>query len=344
MSAPHPGPRPRCGSGPGGRGQGRVRGVGGSGLGRLGNRLRRGIRLGARPVVRSGGLPRKVGRGSGLRELGRGGSTVALGGRLVGRRTPRAPVVAPGLVVAGHGVDSARSPMRPMTMMRVTCAWVKDTGATGARVGAAAGETTGVVAVARPVRTPPGTGATVRLHAAAADRPAAAAAITVARSALRWQGGARGGQQPQGVVARRDRTRAQVGRECRAEGQEARTQVTGHRRPTGERAAKATLLRDVVGAGLAGDEVTVPRPLPVQRQPAGGVLRQLVPLALHPHRVGHTVPAAGRRMIRPRALVGVVVEGCGARCASDSRSWARPRWMRERTVPSLMPSVAATSS
>ena len=44
-----------------------------------------------------------------------------------------------------------------------------------------------------------------------------------------------------------------------------------------------------------------------------------------------------------RLLVGVVVvEGCGARWASDSRSWARPRWMRERTVPSLMPRVAAT--
>ena len=29
----------------------------------------------------------------------------------------------------------------------------------------------------------------------------------------------------------------------------------------------------------------------------------------------------------------------GARWASASRSWARPRWMRERTVPSLMPRV-----
>ena len=46
----------------------------------------------------------------------------------------------------------------------------------------------------------------------------------------------------------------------------------------------------------------------------------------------------------PVLLVGALVVGCGARWANDSRSWARPRWMRERTVPSLMPRVAATSS
>ena len=34
----------------------------------------------------------------------------------------------------------------------------------------------------------------------------------------------------------------------------------------------------------------------------------------------------------------------GARCASAWRSSTRPRWMRERTVPTLMPSVAAISS
>ena len=34
----------------------------------------------------------------------------------------------------------------------------------------------------------------------------------------------------------------------------------------------------------------------------------------------------------------------GARCSRAARSWARPRWMRLRTVPSLMPSVAAISS
>ena len=41
----------------------------------------------------------------------------------------------------------------------------------------AAGETTGAVAVPSPVRTATGAGATVRLHAAAADSPAAAAAL-----------------------------------------------------------------------------------------------------------------------------------------------------------------------
>jgi pimeloyl-ACP methyl ester carboxylesterase len=34
----------------------------------------------------------------------------------------------------------------------------------------------------------------------------------------------------------------------------------------------------------------------------------------------------------------------GARCSRAARSCARPRWMRLRTVPSLMPSVAAISS
>lgn len=34
----------------------------------------------------------------------------------------------------------------------------------------------------------------------------------------------------------------------------------------------------------------------------------------------------------------------GCRCARAVRSWARPRWMRLRTVPSFTPSVAAISS
>ncbi len=34
----------------------------------------------------------------------------------------------------------------------------------------------------------------------------------------------------------------------------------------------------------------------------------------------------------------------GARCGKACRSWRRPRWMRLRTVPSLIPRVAAISS
>src|SRR5690606_12142969 len=39
-----------------------------------------------------------------------------------------------------------------------------------------------------------------------------------------------------------------------------------------------------------------------------------------------------------------VGRGFGARCARASRSCARPRWIRERTVPVEMPSVAPISS
>src|SRR6516165_724001 len=35
---------------------------------------------------------------------------------------------------------------------------------------------------------------------------------------------------------------------------------------------------------------------------------------------------------------------CGRRWPSAARSWARPRWIRLRTVPSLTPRVAAISS
>ena len=51
---------------------------------------------------------------------------------------------------------------------------------------------------------------------------------------------------------------------------------------------------------------------------------------------------------RDRALAHLA--GCvwavsrGSRWASASRSCTRPRWMRLRTVPSLIPSVAAISS
>ena len=57
-------------------------------------------------------------------------SRSAIGSSAGGPR--RAPVVAPGLVVAGHGVDSARSPRRPTTTVRVNRTWAIDTGAAGA--------------------------------------------------------------------------------------------------------------------------------------------------------------------------------------------------------------------
>ena len=259
---------------------------------------------------------------------------------------PRAPVVAAGLVLAGHGVDSARSPTRPTTTVWVSRTWLIDTGAAAARVGAAAGETDrgrgGGEPGARAHRhrgdgeAPRGGGGQPGGSGGDDGRPQRAA---VAR-------GGRGVQQGQLVVAAPAPgagPRSVASAAPRASRR--RAQVTRHRRGTGERTAQPTLLGDVVGADLAGDEVAVPRPLAVHGEAAGGVLRQLLTLALHPHGVGHTTPAAGRRMMPARLLVGVVVvEGCGARCASDSRSWARPRWMRERTVPSLMPRVAATSS
>ena len=53
--------------------------------------------------------------------------------------------------------------------------------------------------------------------------------------------------------------------------------------------------------------------------------------------------AHGDRLRRPGSH-GRRRRAGGARCSSAARSWARPRWMRLRTVPSLMPSVAAISS
>ena len=243
------------------------------------------------------------------------------------RPAPRAPVVAPGLVLAGHGVDSARSPRRPTT----TVCGQPHLGERHRRSGGAGRGSGGRrrpagVAVASAGRTPPGTGATVRLQAAAADTPAAAAATTVARSALRWQGGRRGCSRAQRVVAARAPA-AGRGRPParRPSASRRRAQVTGHRRGTGERAAQPAFLGDLVGAGLAGDEVAVPRPLTVQREAAGGVLRQLLTLALHPHGVGHTMPAAGRRMIRPRLLVGAWWWRAAGRGARATRAAGRGR-------------------
>ena len=72
-----------------------------------------------------------------------------------------------------------------------------------------------------------------------------------------------------------------------------------------------------------------------------------LPCGRSPPPRGHRVPGATRPMLNPRRAGReevVVRAGSGARCARASRSWARPRWIRERTVPSLMSRVAAISS
>jgi hypothetical protein len=106
-----------------------------------------------------------------------------------------------------------------------------------------------------------------------------------------------------------------------------------------------------VGPGLRrarGGEQRLDRPLVLELGAAGVAVRDVgqrpVALAMVELAVGErgeavtevrsdvtpSAPSSGRRP--------------GARCSSASRSWARPRWMRLRTVPSLMPSVAEISS
>ena len=185
-------------------------------------------------------------------------------GRLVVGPAPRAPVVAAGLVLAGHGVDSARSPRRPTTTVRVNRTWVIDTGAAAARVGAAAGETTGVVGGgqpgAHPARAPGRRSGSTRRRPTARPRP----------RRPRWRAarcggtaGAEGCSSASWVVAGGHRARAEVGRERGAEREQRRPQVTRHRRRTREGTAQPALLGDLVGADLAGDQVAVPRPLAV---------------------------------------------------------------------------------
>ena len=269
-----------------------------------------------------------------------------LRGRRRVRPVPGAPVLAPGVVLAGHGVDSACRPRRARTTDCVSSTGeIPDVSTETVRDGAAAGATAGVVACrrggagrARPGSDPEGPGRGRRDPGRCGGDDGRPQRAAVARRCGRCE-------QPQRVLrAGRDRARPGIRRHRRAEGEQCGAQVTGHRRCPGERAAQAALRVDGVRADPAGDEVAVPGALPVQREPARGVVRHLVAEAPHPQSVGHTVPAAGRRTIRPRVVGAEVVAGWGARCASDSRSWARPRWIRERTVPSLMPSVAATSS
>jgi hypothetical protein len=91
---------------------------------------------------------------------------------------------------------------------------------------------------------------------------------------------------------------------------------------------------DGLGALAAGGEVLLGTGGDVGGQPAVDEGRDPRPEV----RAAHD-PSSPRASVR-RALT----PARGARCARASRSWARPRWMRERTVPSFTPSVAAISS
>ena len=95
-------------------------------------------------------------------------------------------------------------------------------------------------------------------------------------------------------------------------------------------ASTALIGVDGVEAGPARGDVA-PRPL-------GGLAGELA-VDEGAHAVLE-VPAHGRRSSD--------ADACGStasrRCASEARSWARPRWMRERTVPILTSRVAAISS
>jgi len=57
--------------------------------------------------------------------------------------------------------------------------------------------------------------------------------------------------------------------------------------------------------------------------------------------VAHAGPPVAVEVV---AAAGTRVAWRGRRCSSATRSCARPRWMRLRTVPSFTPRVLATSS
>ncbi len=144
---------------------------------------------------------------------------------------------------------------------------------------------------------------------------------------------------------------------------EGRTRDVGHRRglclerEPHERRAKT--LRDSSVGSQGGDDASLLVGEGAARRAAHDVLveglehghgKRAVDVGAHvPAEMGrHWAPAATRRpgsRSPERDGRGSATSGApGARCARASRSWARPRWMRERTVPSLTPSVALISS
>src|SRR4051812_46499233 len=67
----------------------------------------------------------------------------------------------------------------------------------------------------------------------------------------------------------------------------------------------------------------------------GGAITEMAHSPVSPPDTAGACSLASRSMLPPAS---------GRRCARARRSAARPRWMRERTVPSLTSSVAAISS
>ena len=154
------------------------------------------------------------------------------------------------------------------------------------------------------------------------------------------------------------------GRHLGGQCQQHAPQVTGDR-GAGRRAEGGQhppLLVHRGAAGLATHHVAVP---PEQRgivhRPVGvgGQLVAEAPAAsaegdtrdAGPHGAAHRDPGTARPSTGIRRLATGARStsragraSLGSRCARASRSWARPRWMRERTVPSFTPSVAAISS
>ena len=118
-------------------------------------------------------------------------------------------------------------------------------------------------------------------------------------------------------------------------------QVSGHGWARRQASLQPTLLAHGNDAVLTGHEMSIPRPGAFDRKTTHGILGQFGPATADPD---HSAPVAGRIERRRFGRVVTCVSGFGARCASASRNCVRPRWMRERTVPSLIPSVAAISS
>ncbi len=102
------------------------------------------------------------------------------------------------------------------------------------------------------------------------------------------------------------------------------------------------LVLDQPTTSRAGEDV---RPGPLRL--GGGQLavdqRRRLRTDVSAERQHHRTCPAMRGPIR-RGPANRVRPGRGARWASAVRSWARPRWMRERTVPSLRPRTSAISS
>ena len=137
--------------------------------------------------------------------------------------------------------------------------------------------------------------------------------------------------------------------------------VTRTRRQRARRAAHREQTADEIGGGsgaLQGGEPDLGEPLELDevaardgRPPGARSARSRGRRGSadrrRTRRRGHRGGSQPRLSSRRRAVavpVGQAPASVGARCARAWRRAARPRWIRERTVPSLTPSVAAISS